>query len=101
MYMVHIFPAVAFAINHYITDTVVYEGHAKGIATVGILYSIVNAHHAITTGEPLYSFLTWTDYKSPLICVGFIAGFLMIFGSVAKLSRMMKPWMKKQVLKED
>lgn len=59
MYIVHLFPSIAFVINLQVTDAVVYDGHAKGLALVGIIYSCVNAYHTLSTGTPLYSFLTW------------------------------------------
>jgi hypothetical protein len=93
MWMVHILPAISFSINHLTTDIVIYDDHAKGLCSVGIIYSVVNAYHTITTGVPLYAFLTWTDYKSPLICALIMIAFLLVFGSVAKVTRMMKPWM--------
>ena len=93
MWMVHILPSISFIINHLATDVVICDGHAKGLCSVGIVYSAVNAYHTISTGVPLYPFLTWTDYKSPMICVIMMMGFLFIFGSIAKLTRMMKPWM--------
>ena len=99
--MVHILPAVSFAINHLSTDIVIYEGHAKGLCSVGIIYAAVNATHTITTGVPLYSFLTWTDYKSPLLCAGMLTGFLLVFRSIARLTQVMKPWMQKTGGKSD
>ena len=100
MYIVHIFPSVAFLINHQVTEVVVYDGHGKGLVCVGIFYAAVNAYYTITTGVALYSFLTWKDYTSPLICMVLVLGFFVVFGSVANLTRMMKPHMQSQKVKK-
>ena len=50
MYIVHSFPTIAFLINFLNTDIVVYDGHMKGLAFIGLVYSVTNAYNTITTG---------------------------------------------------
>ena len=98
MYAVHSFPAIAFFINFLNTDIVVYDGHMKGLSIFGLIYSATNAYNTITTGKPIYFFLTWEDYTSPLIVLGIYATFVLVYKSIAKLTRAVKPWMLKNVI---
>ena len=94
MYTVHSFPIVAFVLNWLLTDVVLYEKHIIGLNVFGITYAAVNAYHTITSGIPLYPFLTWKDYKSPLICLILIIIVNLIYGTFVNLTRMMKPSLK-------
>jgi hypothetical protein len=98
MYAVHSFPAIAFLINFLNTDIVVYDGHMKGLSMFGLIYSSINAYNTITTGKPIYFFLTWEDYTSPLIVLGIYVTFVLVYKSVAELTRAIKPWMLKNVI---
>lgn len=42
--------------------------HAKLVTSIGAFYCCVNLMATKTRNKPLYWFLTWKDYKSPLIC---------------------------------
>lgn len=90
---VHLFPALAFLFNWHLTDVVLFDGHNKGLLVLGLIYMCVNAEMTIATGKPLYWFLTWEDYKSPLICLSFIAATYFVFGALVKVSQKMKPHM--------
>ena len=59
MYTVHLVPCIAFVINWFCTDVVLYEKHRIGLTMIGVIYSIVNAYQTISSGVPLYYFLTW------------------------------------------
>ena len=61
---------------------------------VGVVYSFVNAYVSISTGKPMYPFLTWKDYTSPLICLSMIIVLNLVYSMSVKLSLLLKPHMK-------
>lgn len=95
MYTVHTLPSLAFIINWYCTDIVLYDGHRTILTLLGVLYSCVNAYATISTGVPLYHFLTWQDYMSPLICVISLIILNLVFSAFVRMSRLLKPKMGK------
>jgi hypothetical protein len=94
MYTVHIVPTVAFLINWACTDVVLHAGHGFGLNSIGLLYAIVNCIQTKRTGTPLYSFLTWEDYTSPLFCLGLMIAFKYMWLASVSLTIAIKPRLK-------
>lgn len=93
MYTVHIVPCIAFLMNWAVTDAVVYNNHRIGLTFVGIAYSFVNYYETQKRGKPLYWFLTWEDFWSPVICVMILVMINVVFSAFNSLSKSLKPHM--------
>ena len=74
---VHVWPGLAILFNVVFTDLRLIPSHSRYMIPVGLAYLVVNLVGTIVREEPVYPFLTWKDYKSPLI-----AGGLVISGKV-------------------
>ena len=64
---VHIFPFVAICVHIYISKIKFIKSHKSYMLVTGIAYLAVNLFGTKVRGEPIYPFLDWKDYKSPLI----------------------------------
>ena len=60
--------------------------HYKLLLPIGILYDVVNYHAVKASGIPLYWFMTWEDYKTPLICLLLKLIFILVWIALAKLN---------------
>jgi hypothetical protein len=69
----HVWPGVTIFFNVIFSDVVFIKSHSKYMIPVGLAYLLVNFLGTVIRGEPVYPFLTWKDYKSPLIGVGLVA----------------------------
>ena len=96
MYLVHIFPAISVVIMFLTTDLQMTPSHFKGFIPIGLIYSIINYWATIRNGEPVYSFLTWEDYKTPLILVGMMIGFSAFYWLMAHASIILNQSKKKK-----
>ena len=94
MYSVHIVPCLAFLMNWAVTDVVLYENHRIGLTCMGIMYCIVNCLETLKKGEPLYWFLTWEDFWSPVICTVILLIINIVYTAFGTLSHNLKPHMK-------
>ena len=85
---VHSIPAlwtvVLMLIN---TNTVLMKRHAKYLAGFCVYYGFVNyfAVFNLRDGKPLYSFITWRDYKTYFYCFALILVSLMVFSVSAAI----------------
>ena len=71
----HVWPGLAILLNVVFTDLRLIPTHSRYMIPVGLLYLVVNLIGTIIREEPVYPFLTWKDYKSPLIAgVSVISG---------------------------
>jgi len=70
---VHVWPGVAILLNVVFSDLRLIPSHSRYMIPVGLLYLIVNFVGTIIREEPVYPFLTWKDYKSPIISVVLVA----------------------------
>ena len=73
------------------TDLILYEEHRKGVSVIGFFYACVNAYQTMSTGKPLYHFLTWEDYTSPIICMTIIGVMNLLFKAFILLTKHVKP----------
>ena len=78
-------------VNYYYTDVRLCPSHWKSICVLAVAYSLVNWYATWKQGEPLYWFLDWKDYKSPLISACLCAFFSALFYYGALLSIQYKP----------
>lgn len=65
--IVHILPMLFNFISFAITDVVAKPSHGQILLPIGAIYGYTNYKATIRQGNPVYSFLPWTDYKSALI----------------------------------
>ena len=86
MYTVHIFPALAYALNYKCTDLEFRVDHWQFILPISVLYCVINYYETTSRGRPLYWFLTWEDYKSPLICSIISLVIVLVWIGIAKLT---------------
>ena len=64
---VHIQPFLTILIQIYISKIRFIGSHRFYMIILGIIYLPVNFIGTKYYGEPIYPFMTWEDYKSPLI----------------------------------
>ena len=86
MYLVHSFPFIALLLILATTDVQLQVGHWKGFIPIAFVYAVINCYATLTSGKPLYHFLDWKDYKSPLICIGLTGFFVVFYIAMAKLT---------------
>ena len=65
----HTAPFFAALINTIITKFSYNYSHYKYCVYIGIIYSVFNFAGTMHLGRPLYPFLTWTDFWTPIILV--------------------------------
>ena len=85
MYLIHSFPAIANVMILYTTNIRFAAQHWWAFIPVTLAYSATNYAGTIYIGKPLYPFLDWKDFKTPLIIVGmavFFAGFFVLLAKV-------------------
>ena len=59
--------------------------HWKLFLPVGIVYGIVNYFETHRLGRPLYWFLTWEDWTTPVILIALQTIFSLLWVALAKL----------------
>ena len=86
MYIVHIFPALAYALNFTCTDLEFCESHWKIGLAIFLLYGVINYYETKATGKPPYSFLTWDNYESYVIYGSICMTIVLFWIGIAKLT---------------
>ena len=86
MYIVHIFPALAYALNYTCTDLEFCEGHWKLWMAITLLYGVINYYETKANGKPLYWFLTWDNYESYVIFGSICIAIVLVWIGIAKLT---------------
>ena len=86
MYLVHAFPSISLLLILATTDLQLSIGHWKGFLPIAVIYAAVNCYATLSSGKPLYHFLDWQDYKSPLICAGLTLLFVGLYIIIAHLT---------------
>ena len=91
MYIVHSFPMLAIMTLWYANELRVCRSHWKILFVLSPVYALKNYYHFSLTGEVLYFFLNWEDYKTPMYfaMITFIA--CIWFMIMAELSYMVRP----------
>ena len=69
----HTAPFIAVLINTIITKFSYNYTHYKYCIYIGLFYSVFNFAGTMHLGRPLYPFLTWTDFWTPIILIFLIA----------------------------
>lgn len=78
-YAVHAIPAIVCLSNTIITNTLMSARLIPPIVGIGSIYMVVNFITVKMSGEPIYDFLTWEDWRSPLIATLLITGFIFVY----------------------
>ena len=86
MYIVHIFPALAYALNYTCTDLEFCESHWKLIMPINLLYGVINYYETKARGKPLYWFLTWDNNATYVIYGSICIGVVLVWIGIAKLT---------------
>lgn len=94
MTTVHSLPSLMFYINWRQMDICICRSDGKYLITMGTIYAICNCLQTWISGEPVYPFLTWDSFVSPLI-IGCIMGVLLwLYTAFVGFSFWVKPHMK-------
>lgn len=80
-YFVHIVPAVICVINSSITNCVLSRRGLHSCMLIGTVYFTINflAVKFLNDGVPLYAFLHWRSWHSPVLCVTLLLGFAVFY----------------------
>ena len=79
-YVSHSVPAICALILLLINDTILVKRHCYFLICFGTAYAVSNYFSVKSRGgKPLYWFMTWEDYKSPMIAAEIIAFFVSLF----------------------
>ena len=89
--MVHSVPAMSCVANTLVTNTLMSTRLLPPIVFVGVLYTIVNLVTVKITGTPVYHFLTWQDWKSPVLATIIILGFVLLYLALSMFDQCLKP----------
>mmetsp|Transcript_38077 Transcript_38077/g.58106 ORF Transcript_38077/g.58106 Transcript_38077/m.58106 type:complete len:80 (+) Transcript_38077:608-847(+) len=60
------------------------------ILFAGVVYSVINYIGTTLRGRPLYDFLDWQDWKSPVVIVALLSGISGIYMVMCKIDKAMK-----------
>ena len=91
LYFVHLFPTIAMGLLWFTTDIRLDSSHGLKLSPIALIYCFINFVATKVRGKPLYWFLDWEDYKSPLISLAITATFVIAFQGIASLSHLAKP----------
>ena len=86
MYIVHIFPALGYALNYTCTDLEFCESHWKLIMPINLLYGVINYYETKAKGKALYWFLTWDNHASYVIYGSICIAVVLVWIGIAKLT---------------
>ena len=78
-YIVHIQPAICCLINSYMTDCVMSRHLLKPSCIIYFLYMGLNFVQTRMTGVPVYAFMPWTTYETPLLMTVLLVAFSIVF----------------------
>ena len=79
MYLVHTFPIIANLLVLSTMDVKFATYHWKAFIPIALVYGTINCFTTLKSGKPLYYFLDWKDYKTPLILIAITAVFALLF----------------------
>ena len=88
MYLVHSWPAICFIMTSMTIESIyLNEYHYIFSIPFCLVYCYVNYLETKANSKPVYWFLTWEDYTSPLICAGLELFIIVAWIILAKLSK--------------
>jgi hypothetical protein len=88
--LLHTVPLISSIGNFLVTDIIFLRSHVKIILYFQVIYNIVNFIEVKSSGKPLYAFLTWESYDSPLICLAIMVISYFLFIGFCKTSELIK-----------
>ena len=91
MYIVHIVPSVSTLLSYTTLDIRLNHSHANPLVGVAVVYGVLNCYVTHSTGKPVYDFLDWQDFRSPVIYCLLVSTFYVCYFGLAKLSFAVKP----------
>ena len=88
--MVHLVPGVAWVVNSLITNTILHRGILKFICVLTVIYSSVNFVATKSRGVPIYDFMHWESMETPLVILGILAAFSIIYLGLVSIDEKLK-----------
>ena len=88
--MVHLVPGVAWVVNSLITNTILHRGILKFICVLTVIYSSVNFVATKSRGVPIYDFMHWESIETPLVILGILAAFSIIYLGLVSIDEKLK-----------
>ena len=79
LYLAHIQPGVVCLINSYMTNCVMSTSLIKPGIVACISYNCLNFVQTKFIGKPVYTFMPWTSYETPMLMSGLMVVFAMVF----------------------
>ena len=70
--------------------------HCKGFVPIGLIYGLINYLATVKSGKSIYPFLTWEDYRTPLILICIIIVFSAFYWLMAHASIILNQNKKKK-----
>ena len=77
--LVHSLPALAVVANFVLSDVVLKTEHSFLLIPLGLFFGFLNYCACAIQGKPLYFFLTWQDWTSPMLVLGLTLYISMMF----------------------
>ena len=88
MCLVHTWPSICLLMTSMTTESLyLREEHYKWLLILAVVYYPINYWESKAAGKPVYAFLTWEDYTSPLIIIGIQVAFTLVWIALAKLTK--------------
>ena len=88
MCLVHTWPILCLLVTSMTVESLYLRAeHYKMLIPLALIYYPLNYYETKTAGKPVYAFLTWEDYTSPLICIGIQVVFTLVWIALAKLTK--------------
>ena len=78
-YIVHIQPGICCLINSYMTNCVMSRHLLKPSWVIYFMYMGLNFVQTKVSGKPVYKFMPWTTYETPLLMAGLLIAFSIVF----------------------
>ena len=83
----HTFPTISLFLVYLTTERLVVKAsHWKMLAPMTLVYGSMNFYETKMSGKPVYWFLTWEDWTTPLIVIAVFIFVVTIWLSLAKLT---------------
>ena len=77
--MVHTVPGLAWIVNSLITNTILHRGILKIIYVTTAVYCSINCVATKVKGVPIYDFMHWESFQTPLLICGITGAFSIIY----------------------
>lgn len=90
LYLKHIFPAISLCVSQLSVESLYFRAdHFKLFLPFYIIYAIINYFATLDRGQPLYPFMTWESYHTPLFFVAVMVAHSLAWIVLANLTKSM------------